>query len=264
MNKTGILITGAAGGLGSACVGMALQLDVDVIIAVDLQVPLFKDDKILNFKLDVREEKEILGLKKNLEDRGISIKYLINNAGVFDLFAVSEANQNLLDKTLKVNLYGPILCTSIFREHLIQNKGRVIQISSVSVKLPVLFMPYPNSKIALEAFSISMRQELSLHGVKLIIVRPGAMDTQLIQGIKKIENPISLSDYQKPYNRFLEIAKKDVGQSVPPQKVAQLINKALRVKRPKRIYSINKNRKIGIVLLFPVWLRDRLIVKQVS
>jgi short-subunit dehydrogenase len=264
MKKTATLITGATGGLGSSCVKMALSLDTELVIATDLSKPNFEDERILNFEMNVTEEHSIQELKQELEKQNISIKYLINNAGVFDYFPISESNEKLLDKTLKVNLYGPILTISTFINHLAENKGRVIQVSSVSVKLPVLFLPYANSKIALEAFSTSMRQELSILGIKLILIRPGAMDTNLIHDMKKIDNPIENSMLDNEFKTFTGIAKKDVGKMVHPDKVALLIFKAITTNKPKRIYSINKNRKIGIVLLFPLWLRDKLIVGQVK
>ncbi|MCB0479626.1 MAG: SDR family NAD(P)-dependent oxidoreductase [Crocinitomicaceae bacterium] len=264
MNKNAILITGASGGLGKACVKMAQHLDIDWIIASDLEKPTFNQKNMLNFELDVRSEEQILHLRSELESQNIVVKYLINNAGLFDFFPISEATEDLLDKSIKVNVYGPILVTSVFKDHLAKTKGRVIQISSVSVKLPILFMPYPNTKIALEAFSTSMRQELAVLGVKLIIIRPGAMDTNLIREVKNVKNPNSNSRFQKEFNRFQKIAQNDVGKIVAPEKVARLIQKAIQSKHPKRIYSINKNRKIGIVLLFPIWLRDKLIVKQIK
>jgi len=265
--KIAVLITGAAGGLGKSCVDMAQGLDVDVIIATDIALPLYlssKDKEILCFEMDVSSEASINTVKSILKEKGIHIKYLINNAGVFDYFPISEANEALLNKTLKVNTYGPILTVNTFLDDLIQTKGRVVQISSVSVKLPLLFMPYPNSKIALEAFSTSMRQELSLHGVKLITIRPGAMDTNLISGMKSIQNPIKESRYKSSFDNFTKMAQKDVGKMVHPDRVAKLIHKALVSKNPKLIYSINKNLKIGFMLLFPLRLKDFLITKFVT
>ena len=262
--KTATLITGAGGGLGSSCVKMALNLDTDFVVATDLHSPAFESEYILSFSMDVSSEIDIQKVKSALEQQNIKIKYLINNAGILDYFPISEANEALLDKIIKVNTYGPILCTSIFKDDLKITKGRVIQISSVSVKLPTLFMPYPSSKIALEAFSTSMRQELNLIGVNLIIIRPGAMNTDLITSMKEIGNPIQNSSYDKEFKKFTSIAKKEVGKMIHPDKVAQLIEKAIQAKKPKRIYSINKNRKIGIALLFPVWLRDKLLIGQVK
>lgn len=262
--KTATFITGASGGLGKASLEMAQNLETDIIITTDLEKPTYTGDKIINFALDVRKEETFQNIKVELEKRNIRVKFLINNAGIFDSFPLSESTEAQLDNSLKVNLYGPILAISTFLNHLIETKGRVVQISSVSVKLPILFMPYANTKVALEAFSTSMRQELLIHGVKLILIRPGAMNTDLIHSMKNIQNPNSDSTYSKEFDQFMHIAQKDVGKMVSPSKVAKLIYKSLTAKKPKKIYSINKNRKIGIVLLFPIWLRDKLIVSQVK
>lgn len=259
--ETAILITGANGGLGRACIKMAEKLDIDRIIATDLTLPKFNNCD--NYQLDVSSEEDIKLLKAKLEKDNISVKYLINNAGIFNYFPISEATEELLDSIVKVNTYGPLFMISQFKSHLMENKGKVIQISSVSVKLPIFFMPYPNTKIALEAFSTSARQELKIVGVDLIIIRPGAMRTNLLEYMKDIQNPIQHSSYQKEFSKFTSLAKKEVGKIVEPEKVAQLIYKAIQSKNPKRIYSINKNRMIGLVLLFPLWLRDRLILRQV-
>ena len=195
----------------------------------------------------------------HLQETELSIKYLINCAGVSIFHPVSESTEELLDKTLKVNTYGPILTVSVFLNDLIKTKGRVIQISSVSVKLPTLFQPYPNSKIALEAFSISMRQELGLLGIDLVLIRPGAINTNLTTEMNSISNSIKNSKYNKYFKIFTKMAQANVGKMVEPEQVAQLVKKALIVKRPKQIYSINKNAKISLLTIFPKKWRDYLI-----
>lgn len=254
-NKTAILITGAAGGLGSALVEMSKYLpELDHIIATDVKKDIAEfynnDPKVVGVQMDVGSEKSISKVQKQLQEMGIKVKYLVNCAGVAIFHPISESTQVLLDKSLKVNTYGPVLTVSAFLDDLIETKGRVIQISSDSVRLPTLFHPYPNSKIALEAFSTSMRQELNLLGVDLIMIRPGAINTDLINEVKTAD-PLENSRYKKYYQNFLKLAKEDVGKMVEPEEVAQLIKKALLVKNPNRIYSINKNRKISLIAHFP-------------
>jgi len=264
-NKTGILITGAGGGLGSALVEMSKSLpDLDLIIAADVKIDiteLYKDDpKVICFQMDVGSEKSIKQVHEQLQNMGIKIKYLINCAGVAIFHPISESTKELLDKTLKVNTYGPVLTVSVFLDDLIETKGRVIQISSDSVRLPTLFHPYPNSKIALEAFSTSMRQELNLLDVDLIMIRPGAINTELINEVKSAD-PLENSRYKRYYQNFLKLAKKDVGKMVEPEQVAQLIRKAILAQNPRRIYSINKNRKISLLSYFPQFMIDYFVKK---
>lgn len=254
--KIAILITGAYGGLGSALVEICLELPgIDYIIATDIQKDIeskYKDDKkVIGLIMDVRSEESIRKVRDKLHELGILTKYLVNSAGIARFFPISESTEKLLDNTIKVNTYGPILMVSIFLDDLIKTKGRVIQISSVSVKLSTLFQPYPNSKIALEAFSASMRQELALKGVDLVLIRPGAINTNLVEEMKTITNPITDSKFDKQFKQFIKIAQSDIGKMVEPADVAKLVKHALLVKNPRKIYCINKNAKISLLNLFP-------------
>ena len=267
-DKTAILITGAIGGLGQALVQMSGNLkDIDCIVATDIAkeiVESYKNDpKIAVFPMDVSSENSIKKVREQLNKLNISVKYLINCAGISIFHPVSESTEELLDKTMKVNTYGPILTVSVFLDDLIKNRGRVVQISSDSVRLSTLFQPYPNSKIALEAFSTSMRQELGLFGIDLVIIRPGAINTKLVAEMKSISNPVDNSKYEKYFQTFMKLAQADVGKMVEPAKVAELVKKALIAKKPKNIYSINKNAKISLLVKFPQRWRDLLISKAI-
>lgn len=264
-----ILITGAGGGLGKTLADMARTLpDLGAVVATDLHEYLIpsdgKKDKIVKYRMDIRSEASIKHVRQDLDARGIQVKYLINNAGISRFFPVSESTESLLDDLLEVNLRGQILTISVFLDHLIQQKGRVIQISSDSVRLPTLFHPYPASKMALEAFCISMRQELKLHDVELVLVRPGAIRTSFIDELNNLENPVPDSHYQKSFETFAKIAGENVGKQLNPEKVARLVKKILRSPKPRQVYSINKNRKISLVNLFPGRMRDGFVVRSVA
>ncbi len=266
--ETGILITGASGGLGRALVEEAFSLpDVDRIVATDISpgvLEMSHHEKVIPLIMDSASEKSIAAVAGKLKETAVKIKYIVNTAGVFTLFPVSESNEKLLDAIVRVNVYGPILTVSAFVDDLAETGGRVVQISSDSVKLPTLFQPYPATKTALEAFGTSMRQELALLGVKLIIVRPGAMKTNLISEMKNLKNPVTGSRFSAVFDDFVRLAQKDVGKAVEPGIVAKLVMKALTSKKPRIIYSINKNKKISLLTKFPQRMIDRLILKTVG
>ncbi len=266
--KKGILITGALGGLGKALVEAAEQFDdVDCIVATDISKNIFsvyKDSpNIFGMIMDVSSQLSIETLRENVQSQGISIKYIINNAGIARFFPISEANESLLDKIMKVNTYGPVLTVSVFLNDLIENKGRVVQISSDNVRLSGLFQPYASSKIALESLSVAMRQELSLHDVKLILIRPGGIKTNLLEEVNLAENPIENSVYKEQFATFMDMAHKEVGRTIEPSKVANLVMKALNSKNPKLAYSINRNAKISFLVKFPQKWIDLIIRKTI-
>ncbi len=266
--KTGILITGAWSGLGQSLAEAANQLDdIDCVVATDINREIESryhgSSGNFGFVMDVRSQNSINAVREKLHALGIRIKYIINNAGVAMFYPVSEANEDQLDTIVKVNTYGPVLTVSAFLNDLIENRGRVVQISSDSVRLSGLFQPYASTKVALETLSVAMRQELGLHGIKLILIRPGAMRTKLLKEVNGLDNLNENSLYKKEFRKFTEIAQKEVGRIVEPSKVANLVMKALRTKRPKLAYSINKNAKISFLVKFPQRWIDYLMQKTV-
>jgi NAD(P)-dependent dehydrogenase (short-subunit alcohol dehydrogenase family) len=269
IEKTAILITGAAGGLGRAFVEMSKTLPgLDFIIATDIREEVTEmfdsEKKVLGFRMDAGSEESIKNVKNQLGGQGISVKYIINNAGIFMFQPVSEITGELLDKILKVNTYGPVLTVSVFLDDLIKTGGRVIQISSHGVNFPTLFQPYPASKIALEALSVSMRQELGLVGVDLVLIRSGAINTPLLNDVNIPDTVIEKSRYAKYLKKFIGIAQKDVGKTVEAEAVANIVRRALTAGKPRRIYKINPNRTITLMSSFPQWLIDILIRRSVK
>jgi short-subunit dehydrogenase len=219
--------------------------------------------KVLQFVMDVTSGRSINNVRDKLQEKGITVKYLINNAGIFRLRPVSEMDEEDINNIFRVNTFSSVLMVRHFLDDLQKTNGRVIQISSCSVKLPTMFQAYPATKIALEALSVSMRQELSLLGVKLIIVRAGAIDTGLIKDVKLSETA-GQSRFQPFYRNFVENAKKDVGKTVPPEDVAAVVRKVITSEKTKLIYTVNRNKAVMFFSMFPQKIIDLLLKRSVS
>lgn len=267
MNK-GILIAGAMGGLGRALVAEAEQLsDIDRIIATDNNERITdfyaERERVRGMVMDISSVRSIREGRDIIHKEGTSIRYVVNSAGIARFFPISEADENQLNEIIKVNTYGPVLTVSVFLKDLIENKGRVVQISSDNIRLSGLFQPYASSKIAMESLSIAMRQELALFGVKLILIRPGAINTDLLSEVKQLDTIADSSVYKKEFTHFTEIAQKEVGRSIEPSKVAKVVMKAITSKRPRLIYSINKNARISFLVKFPHRWIDCLVKKMI-
>ncbi|NPA37325.1 MAG: SDR family NAD(P)-dependent oxidoreductase [Chlorobi bacterium] len=261
--KNAVLITGAAGDLGKAIVKMAFSLpDVDKIIATDIKESVKKiysgDERVLPFVMNAASENSLKKVRDELEELNVRVKYIVNNAGIFFFHPVSELNEELLDKVMKVNIYAPVLTVSVFLKHLKETRGRVVQISSCAVKYPTFFQAYPASKMSMEAFSVSLRQELNIFGVKLVIIRSGAIKTALIDEMKKLPVPVDKSLYKEEYSRFLNQVDKNLGNVISPEKAAEAVKKAILAEKPKYIYTINRNKTISIMSLFPQKIKDML------
>ena len=267
--KTAILVTGAAGDLGKAIVEMAFSLPgTDIIIATDIKENVLdiysQNDRVRPYVMDASSGSSVVSVRTSLEEYNIRVKYIVNNAGVFFFHPVSELTEELLDRILKVNTYAPVITVSCFLEHLKETQGRVVQISSCGVKFPTFFQSYPASKIAMEAFSVSMRQELNLLGIDLVLIRSGAIKTSLLGEMKRTAVPPEKSLYKDFYIRFLDSVNKNVGKVIEPSEAAKTVGKALTASKPKYIYTINRNRTISIMSLFPQRLRDFLLRQSVK
>ena len=265
--KKAILITGAAGGLGQAIVNKCIHKFPDfIIIATDIDKGisgLYKDP-VIGMQMDVTDETSILTVRKEIEDRGLQVWGLVNNAGVSDFFPITEKSKETLESMYAINTFGPVNMLRAFLAHLIATKGRVVNISSESIRLPTAFHPYANTKIALEALSVSIRNELALHGAKLIVVRPGAINTPFLRDLHHLKERIGESIYAEYLHNFANEAPKQIRRISEPDEVAAVIVKALAKPKPKQYYHVNNNPFLKIAQRLPNRLKDSLMQKMLK
>lgn len=259
MTKKAILITGAAGGLGQAIVKACQEeFPEHTIIASDItpNIEQLFDKQVLKLNIDVSDELSIAAGQKALEEKGIRVHYLVNNAGVSDFFPVTEKPKDELERIFAINTFGAVNMVRSFLSQLIESRGRVVNISSESVRLPAAFHPYAASKIALEALSVSMRNELALNDVKLCIIRPGAINTPFLDDLNTMQDRIGNSIYREYLENFGNKAPKEIHNICDPAQVAAVVIKALSKKKPKRYYHVNNNPKLKIAQKLPHRMRD--------
>lgn len=266
--KQAIIITGAAGGLGQAIVNACLSTFSDMpIVATDISPEvesMFDDDRVLGMVMDVTDEDSILALRKILEEKDIRVWGLVNNAGVSDFFPVTEKKKDALEKMFAINSFGAVNMIRVFLPQLMETRGRVVNISSESIRLPAAFHPYAASKIALEALSVSMRNELALHDIKLSIIRPGAINTPFLDDLYDMKERIGESVYKDYLLNFATKAPGEIRKISKPSEVADVIVKALTKKKPKRYYRVNNNPKLRIAALLPHRWRDYFMRKMLE
>lgn len=139
----------------------------------------------------------------------------------------------------------------------------MVQISSESVKFPGFFQPYQFTKISMEAFVRSIRPELVLKGIRLIIIRPGAIRTSLSGELEKHVNPVDQSVFQHEFDSFVKTSTRFVGRILSAEETAEKIFRAVTARRPKYIYHINNNPLLSLMALLPQRLADRLAISMV-
>ena len=111
----------------------------------------------------------------------------------------------------------------------------------------------------MESLSTAARQELLLVGVKLIIVRPGAIETSLLNW-----NSPESEVYGGFLQKFLKQAHEKMSKVAAPSTVANLVYRAATTPDPRKVYNINHNSWLSIFSKLPEGLRERIIVRMLK
>ena len=120
---------------------------------------------------------------------------------------------------------------------------------------------YAITKSTIEKYAYSLRMELQLLNYKVILIRPGAVDTGLIEiSTTKLDNfTNNTTHYQYNAQRFKNIVNSVESKKVSPNKIANLIYKASIKKRPKYVYNINRNKGLLILNMLPKSWQHKII-----
>ena len=95
--------------------------------------------------------------------------------------------------------------------------------------------------------------ELQLIGVKVSVIRPGAVETPLIgRSVERIETfCANTAHYPDQAKRFLYVTQKVESKSVPPEAVAKKLLKVLSAKRPRFLYTLNTSPLLKLYGILP-------------
>jgi NAD(P)-dependent dehydrogenase (short-subunit alcohol dehydrogenase family) len=205
-----IVITGASTGIGWATAKVLIGRGFRVFGSVRKQADAdrLKDEFGANFTpllFDVTDEAAVLAAARNVREalNGETLAGLVNNAGVAVAGPVFELSVDEFRRQMDINVIGPVIATQAFGPLLGSDptlkgpKGRIVMISSVAGKNGnPLMAPYCSSKHAVEGLSESLRRELMLYGIDVVIIAPGAVKTPIWSKAEQID----ISAYQNsPY-----------------------------------------------------------------
>lgn len=171
---------------------------------------------------------------------------LVNNAGIFVPGPLLHLAIGDFEKQLRVNVTGQLIVTQAFAPLLgtvpdrIGKAGRVVMISSVGGKNAMPFTgAYNTSKFAIEGLSESLRRELMLFGIDVIVVAPGAVATPLwdkldAAGTSRFSDTPFADGMDLMRNYMLDIGRK----GLTPERLGRAVYRALTTSRPKTRYVV--------------------------
>jgi len=275
-----VVITGASTGIGWATAKLLLDRGFRVFGSVRKQADAdrLRAEFGANFVpllFDVTDEAAVLAAAREVRVAlgGETLAGLVNNAGIAVAGPVLELAADEFRRQMEVNVIGPIIATQAFGPLLgadpsLKGKpGRIVMISSVAGKNGnPLLSAYSASKHAIEGLSESLRREMMLFGIDVIIVAPGAVKTPI--WAKAEQGDFSVYK-NSPFFPALENVRKftqylsEIG--LPPEKIAERIFHALTAAGPKVRYTITPEPLqylMGAVL--PKRMVDKFIAKRLG
>jgi NAD(P)-dependent dehydrogenase (short-subunit alcohol dehydrogenase family) len=198
---------------------------------------------------DVTEEAAVYAAAGQVRSAlgGETLAGLVNNAGVAVPGPLLELPIEEFRRQIEINLIGVVTVTEAFTPLLgtdreLQGRpGRIVNISSVGGKTATPFVgAYNASKFALEGLSESLRRELLLFGIDVIVVGPGAVATPIWDKAEQVDIAAYLAT---PYGPALEKLRDYMlalgRKGFPPERLGEAIAHALTTRRPKTRYAVS-------------------------
>ncbi len=243
-----VLVTGASSGIGRKITetlaakghfvyaGARKQKDMDALNALD---------NVQAVRLDVTVQEDIDNAVKLVRDGGKGLYGIVNNAGIYIGGPIIETPVEELNWVMDVNVAGVYRVTQAFAPLVIESKGRITTIGSISGVLAGRFGGhYSMSKHAIEAFTDSLAAEMENLDVMVSVIEPGnynskIADTALKRMLTKAENYQYFKEEMEDWlNRDW-----DRGKYKDPEEVAEAALHALFSDDPKRRYMVVPNER---------------------
>jgi len=179
-------ITGTSTGFGRALALEAIARGERVVatarrVAAVADLVALAPERVLGCELDVTQPAQIESAISAAVARFGAIDVLVNNAGFSIVGALEETSEADLRATLETMFFGPVALTrAVLPQLRRQGSGTIVQITSVGGVITAPgFGPYCAAKHALEAVSETLAAEVAPHGIRVLIVEPGAFRTDL-------------------------------------------------------------------------------------
>ena len=236
MSERVAVVTGASSGIGEATARLLAREGYAVALAARREERInslaeeisSSGGKALAIPTDVSDPASAKSLIDTTKQELGSVDVLVNNAGVMLLGPILGAELEHWQRMVDVNVLGLLYCTHaalpVMQE---QGGGHIVNVSSVAGRVARLGSGvYNATKWGVGAFSESLRQEGVMYNVRVTIIEPGFVDTEL-QGHN--EHPMVVENIQK--------SMEEIGKVLEPDDIANAILYA--VQQPEHV-SINE------------------------
>lgn len=243
-DKGWVVVTGAYGGMGFRT-ALGLRREGYRVFALDMAVPdQTHDAGMIPIKTNVTDERSVAEAFDKVLETTSSISAIVHFAGKYFMDSLVEMTTGEFESAFKTNMFGAFIVNRAFLP-LLESGSRIIMTTSELAPLdPLPFTGiYAITKGALDRYAYSLAMELQLLGIKVSVLRAGAVATSMLgastAALEAFGNKTKLYGYNA--KRFKAIVDSVEAKSIPPERIARKVLSILKSKRPAFAYSINRN-----------------------
>lgn len=201
-----VLVTGASSGIGEATGRALAKAGYHVVLAARrtdrieavAQEIINQGGQASTLTLDVTDfEAVTAGVEQIVQEHG-QLDSVVCNAGVMLLAGIADADVNEWRRMIDVNVMGVSYTIKAALPHLLKSKGHIVAVSSVAGRVTVpQFSMYCATKWAVFAFCDTIRQELAPQDVRVTLIEPGGVSTELMDHITDDTSKQFLQEFEK-------------------------------------------------------------------
>jgi NAD(P)-dependent dehydrogenase (short-subunit alcohol dehydrogenase family) len=274
-----VVVTGASTGIGWASVKVLIADGIHVFGSVRKQADADKLSKefgagITPLIFDVTDEAAVAAGARKVEAalEGATLFGLVNNAGIAVPGPLLYLKVDDFKHQVDVNLTAQLIVTQAFAPLLGADRarkgvpGRIVMISSVGGKNALPFVdPYAASKFGLEGLSESLRRELMVFGIDVVVVAPGAVATPIWDKSDVDITPYSNTPYATALEKMKDFMTANGRKGLPPERIGETVKTALTIARPKVRYTVAPNPfQVFLTRVLPRRTVDRMIAGRIG
>jgi uncharacterized protein len=247
-----VLVTGASAGIGrefarqlAPVVGCMILVArrSDRLEALELELKVINPDLEVFYRaLDLRNHDDVVKFCNWLEESGLAVDLLINNAGLGDRGRFIDSDWDKVNAILRVNIEALTYLTyRILPSMRKSGCGAILNVSSVVGSLPVPTLAvYAASKAYVTSFSEALRAELRSSNISVTVLCPGPVPTEFHSVATRTDvEQVSLPDFV----------------TVPVQRVVHEALTSVARDRPRLVPGIAMRMVLTLLLFIPMFIK---------
>lgn len=224
------LLVGCSGGIGrslaEALAGTAMR-----VFGTSRSGESTGGTRLTPLKLDVTDPASVRAAVDRVVEETGRLDVLVHNAGTTLVGAVEETSSDEAEQILDTNLLGTHRVVRAALPHLRASRGRLVVTGSIAGFLTKPYEAwYAVVKHGLDAYAEALRVELAPFGVRVTLLEPGFIKTDLGQHAATVAAPLTI--YDRARSAAVAGLARDLSRGVPPDRVGAALTRVLGAEAP--------------------------------